>query len=101
MQMIPVGMLSLANGEASHLPDDILARKDSAQKEIERILQAHAHGQTILFGSNADERRVAFRHILLLLHPDLQLVSASDLLAKKALSLSLKAFVQSEATCTK
>jgi len=100
-RLVPVSMLALADEEKPTSPGAVLASKEAAKKEIERILQADAQGHPILLGSDADERRVAFRHVVLLLHPDLGFVSASDPRAIKALDLSLKAFVQSEVTCAR
>jgi hypothetical protein len=76
--------------------DSLAKRKAEAQKEVDRILEADRTGRPILVGSDAEERRVAFRNIVLFLHPDLALVSADDANAIKALNISLKAFVQSE-----
>jgi hypothetical protein len=97
-RLVPVNMLAIANVEHhDHATANTLSeRQATAKAEINRILQAHADGLAILNGKNAEERRTAFRHIVLLLHPDLGLISGDDMSAMQALDLSLKAFVRSE-----
>lgn len=95
-RLVPLQVV-LAIGDVSDDSSEATAkRKAEAQKEVDRVLEADRTGQPILVGSNAEERRVAFRNIVLLLHPDLAFVSADDARAIEALSVSLKAFVQSE-----
>lgn len=100
-RLVPVNMLAIGDEGDGTNPDFLAGRQAAAQKEVDRILQADAEKQPILVGNSAEDRRVAFRRIVLLLHPDLGFVSGEDAQAIKALDLSLKAFVQSELASSK
>lgn len=99
-RLVPINMFAIEDANKSGAPtDSFLMSLAAAQKEVERILQADLNCQPILWGSSRDERRDAFRRIVLLLHPDLGYVSGEDSRAIRALELSLKAFVKSELAC--
>merc|ERR1711865_269321 len=103
-RLVPINMFAIEDVNKSGAPTDSFTESlAAAQKEVERILQADLNCQPILWGNKAEERRVAFRRIVLLLHPDLDYVSElflhPDSRAIKALELSLKAFVKSELAC--
>jgi hypothetical protein len=99
-RLVPINMFAIEDVNKSGAPtDSFLTSLAAAQKEAERILQADLNCQPILWGNNGEERRVAFRRIVLLLHPDLGYVSGEDSRAIAALELSLKAFVKSELAC--
>jgi len=95
-RLVPLQVVLAIGNVGDDSSEATAKRKAEAQKEVDRILEADRTGQQILVGGNAEERRVAFRNIVLLLHPDLAFVSADDARAIEALNVSLKAFVQSE-----
>jgi len=99
-RLVPIDMFAIEDAKTSGAPTDaFLESQVRAQKEVERILHADLNCQPILWGNTPEERRVAFRSIVLLLHPDLGYASGEDSRAMKALELALKAFVKSELEC--
>merc|ERR1711976_551158 len=71
-RLVPAGILAIGDCSARCRSVALQSeRKNAAQKEIERILRAEARSHPVLVGDTQEERRAAFRQIILLLHPDL------------------------------
>jgi hypothetical protein len=94
LMRLTCGLRAIQDAEPS--TEDIEERRAAAQKEVERIHLAKSKGEPILLGDAVDARRTDFRRILLLLHPEVRLVSIEDYRAMEALKYALQAFAQSE-----